>query len=111
MTWAGYALLSAASAGDSAEVSRLLSLGADPNTRDVLSGYTALHDAATAGHLAVVRCLVEHGAEIGDRRNTVYESPPRCCCRRRPGGGRGIPALTRGRPGGTSVRGRPAVAR
>ena len=71
----GLALLSASSAGDLSEVTRLLSLGADPNERDVLSGLTAVHNAAGAGHLAVVRCLVEHGADIEDRRNTVYESP------------------------------------
>ena len=64
-------LLDAARAGDTPTVRRLIAAGTDPNCRDILSGYTALHQAATAGHLDVVRLLVEAGAEITDRRNTV----------------------------------------
>ena len=46
-------LLEAAGVGDLGAVQRLLAEGTDPNTWDVLSGYTALVYAATAGHLEV----------------------------------------------------------
>lgn len=75
MTELDFALLDAAAAGDIAAIDRLLVAGANPNTRDILSGYTALHHAATAGHLPAVRILIERGADFGDRRNTVYASP------------------------------------
>jgi hypothetical protein len=69
------ALLDSVKRGDGDEVGWLLAAGADPNARDLLSGYTALHEAARGGHLGIVRALVEHGAAVGDRHNTVYESP------------------------------------
>jgi ankyrin repeat protein len=68
-------LLEAARKGDVAEVRGLLARGADPNARELLSGYTALHFAAVGGHLDVVRLLVESGARVDDRQNTVFESP------------------------------------
>jgi uncharacterized protein len=67
-------LLDAARTGDAPTVRRLLAAGTNPNCRDVLSGYTALHQGATAGHLEVVQMLVEAGAEITNRQNTVCES-------------------------------------
>jgi ankyrin repeat protein len=67
-------LLGAARAGDILTVRRLLSAGTNAHCRDILSGYTALHQAAISGHLEVVQLLVEAGAEIAERRNTVYES-------------------------------------
>jgi len=73
-----FALLNAASAGDVAEVQRLLDAGVSPKIRHILTGYTALHNAARAGHLVVVRLLVEQGADISDRYNTVCESPLAC---------------------------------
>ncbi len=34
-----------------------------------MNGYTALHEAAWSGHLAVVVFLVEHGAEVAVKDN------------------------------------------
>ena len=34
-----------------------------------LNGYTALHEAAWSGHIAVVVFLVEHGAEVAAKDN------------------------------------------
>jgi ankyrin repeat protein len=67
-------LLEAVRNGNLAEVRTLLARGADPNARELLSGYTALHFAAVGGHLDVVRLLVESGARVDDRQNTVFES-------------------------------------
>ena len=67
--------LDACGGGDAPELQRFLSAGWNPGCRDVLSGYTCLHLAATAGHLEVVRLLVEAGADIHDRRNTVESTP------------------------------------
>jgi hypothetical protein len=52
---------------------RIASLGV--NSRNVLNGYTTLHKAAIEGHLAVVKFLVASGADIGDCKNTVNETP------------------------------------
>lgn len=52
------------SLGDAEEVQILLNNGADPNTSDE-EGYSALHAAAENGHLAVVKILVDHGADVG----------------------------------------------
>jgi hypothetical protein len=68
-------LLDSVKRGDTDEVAALLAAGADPNVRDLLSGYSALHQAAGRGHLGVVRALVEGGARLDDRQNTVFESP------------------------------------
>ena len=48
----------------------LLATGPGVNARDE-AGFTALHDAALAGNAAVVRMLLEHGADInlGDKEN------------------------------------------
>ena len=45
------------------DVRTLLSLGADPNTRDNI-GNTPLHKAAIAGAVSKVRLLIDHGAEL-----------------------------------------------
>ena len=67
-------LLEAVRNGDLSTVRSLLARGADPNARESLSGYTALHFAAVGGHLDVVRLLVESGARVDDRQNTVLVS-------------------------------------
>ena len=56
------ALWWAARNGDTAEVERLVSAGADPNTADI-DGETPLHVAARAGHHNIVRVLLEHGSQ------------------------------------------------
>jgi uncharacterized protein len=59
---------------DDETVRDLLSHGTNPNHREVLSGYTPLHSAAAKGNLGIVRLLCDAGAEITDRRNTVFSS-------------------------------------
>ncbi|MEZ0345545.1 MAG: ankyrin repeat domain-containing protein [Infirmifilum sp.] len=53
----------AASRGDLREVKRLLDSGADPNTRDWLSGETPLHKAAANGQFDIAKLLLDHGAD------------------------------------------------
>eukprot|EP00118_Oscarella_pearsei_P010645 m.66451 g.66451 ORF g.66451 m.66451 type:complete len:599 (+) comp35388_c1_seq3:1179-2975(+) len=49
--------------GDLAEVTCLLSLGADPNAKDN-AGWTPLHEACAHGHLSVAEALVDSGAIV-----------------------------------------------
>lgn len=70
----------------------LLKHGANPNhfnqltDEGSLGGYTALHYAATNGHLEVVEALVLHGADINVKRvnpdGTSYPSTPLDCALR-----------------------------
>jgi len=53
----------AASSGDIEEVKRLISHGADVNTKNE-NGETPLHLAANGGHKAVVQLLIANGADI-----------------------------------------------
>ena len=55
-------LISAASNGNSHEVSRLLAQGADPNSRNS-DGYTPLMLASINGHFEVVKTLLKSGAD------------------------------------------------
>ena len=65
------ALVVASACGDSALVARLLVSGVDPNTCFALSGgNTALHIAATKGHITVIKLLVQAGANP-HARNTA----------------------------------------
>jgi ankyrin repeat protein len=56
-------LMDAVREGDAAEVQKLLELGVDIGRPDS-DGLTALHHAATNGHLRIVHLLVRHGAKI-----------------------------------------------
>lgn len=70
---AGYAGLHAAvAAGDQAAISRLLSGGADPNTRDG-HGRTPLHVAAFKKDHAALRALAKAGADVNALENDRYD--------------------------------------
>lgn len=56
-------LLDAAHAGDVGEVSSLLDIGVAVN-QELREGYTALHAAATRGHIQVVQLLLNSGASL-----------------------------------------------
>lgn len=59
----GEQLLQAAAQGDARRVRSLLGLGVDPDVRDA-AGWPALMRAGRAGHLEVVRLLVQAGADV-----------------------------------------------
>jgi ankyrin repeat protein len=69
------ALQLAAIAGKESAVTRLLTNGAEIESRDRTdrTGMTALHLAAKAGHMAVVQTLVERGADIEAGFETGWE--------------------------------------
>jgi ankyrin repeat protein len=50
----------------------LLSRGANPNAQNIEERTTPLHDAATAGNLAVVELLVKGGAKLETKNNVRY---------------------------------------
>jgi ankyrin repeat protein len=56
------------------EVRRLLSVGADVNTKDSISDTTPLHVACSRDHSQVVQALLEHGADI--EAKTVFDKTP-----------------------------------
>jgi hypothetical protein len=73
------ALALAAQHGHAEIVALLLEAGEDPgryNPPGAHAHSTPLHQAALAGHLDVVRVLVEHGARVGVR-DTVHDGTPR----------------------------------
>jgi hypothetical protein len=56
----------------------LLDAGENPNRYNPLGGHshaTPLHQAAGAGHMAVVRLLVEHGAKL-DQKDVLWHGTP-----------------------------------
>jgi ankyrin repeat protein len=61
-------LIEVAAENDLAEVSRLLSVGADANAKDNL-GETPLHWASKNGHSQAVIELLEHGADVNAKDN------------------------------------------
>lgn len=72
------ALALAAQHGHAAAVAVLLESGEDPNRYNPVGCHahsTPLHQAAVAGHIEVVRLLVERGARL-DIRDTLYEGTP-----------------------------------
>jgi hypothetical protein len=72
------ALALAAQLGRQEIVSLLLDAGEDPNRFNPAGNHahsTPLHQAALAGHLAVVRMLVEHGARL-DIQDTIWHGTP-----------------------------------
>lgn len=66
-------LLKAAANGDATAAQVALSSGASKDATTAF-GFTALHVAATKGHLAVVRLLIDAGADV-DRRDHHGISP------------------------------------
>ena len=68
----------AASAGDQAEVERLLAAGAEIHALDFYSS-TPLHEASHGGHLEVVRLLLKRGAEI-DMTDCFHSTPLHHAC-------------------------------
>ena len=71
--WIG--ILDASRDGDLNRVAELLKLGAEPDSPDIFSGYTPLHNAIAARDPAMVALLLDHGADIEHCNNTVGESP------------------------------------
>jgi hypothetical protein len=72
------ALALASQFGRAAIVALLLDAGEDPNRYNPArthSHSTPLHQAAAAGHLDVVRMLVEHGARL-DIKDTLWQGTP-----------------------------------
>src|SRR5262249_48781372 len=72
------ALALAAQHGNADIVRLLLDAGEDPNRYNLEGNHahsTPLHQAALAGHEAVVRLLVERGARL-DIKDTIYQSTP-----------------------------------
>jgi ankyrin repeat protein len=61
-------LIDAARENNLTEVSRLLSVGADANSKDD-DGETPLHWASMMGHVQVFKELVDHGADIEAKDN------------------------------------------
>jgi len=68
-------LFAAASAGDVGEIERLITLGANPNFRDVLNGGICLHNAVHKGDVAATRRLLEFGADPNIVTQNTYTSP------------------------------------
>jgi ankyrin repeat protein len=66
-------LLKAALEGDFPAVSAALQQGASKDATTEF-GFTALHVAPTAGHLVIVRLLIDAGADV-DRRDRYGVSP------------------------------------
>lgn len=64
-------LIRAAETGHLADVSRLLSKGADANARDK-NNYPALYFASYKGHKDVVAQLIDKGADVNAKGNTGY---------------------------------------
>jgi ankyrin repeat protein len=56
-------LMEAAAENNQLAVLRLLSVGADVNTKDSISGMTPLHKACYHEYLQVVQALLEHRAD------------------------------------------------
>ncbi len=63
-----------AEAGDLAGVKARIERGDDIDERRLI-GWTALHHAALAGHLEVVRTLIDAGANVNYRTVDTYRTP------------------------------------
>ena len=71
--WIG--ILDAARDGDIDRVRSFLDAGAEPDSPDILSGYTPLHNAISSGNVALVELLLDSGADVEHSKNTVYATP------------------------------------
>jgi ankyrin repeat protein len=56
-------LMTAVMADDTAEATKLIAKGADPNSRTSPSGWSALHYAARNGNVEIVQALLKAGAD------------------------------------------------
>ena len=63
------ALMTCARTGDADAVNALLAAGTDVQAKETSSGQTALMWATAEKHLAVVRTLIDHGADVRARSN------------------------------------------
>ena len=68
------ALRDAAERGDAEEVNRLLAAGV-PIDAATETGVTALHNAACEGHVAVVKVLLDKGANVDPKSTKNYMTP------------------------------------
>ena len=68
------ALWAAARAGDAKTLESILAKGVDPNANNEI-GITALWLAASKGHLAAVKALVKHKADVNTRDKIWYQTP------------------------------------
>ena len=71
--WLG--ILEASRNCDRQRVAELLELGAEPDSPDIFSGYTPLHNAICCRDSAMVMLLLDCGADIEHCNNTVGQSP------------------------------------
>ena len=69
------AILDASRDGNRKRVAELLDLGAEPDSPDIFSGYTPLHNAISARDAEMVTLLLDHGADNEHCNNTVGQSP------------------------------------
>ncbi|MEN6546537.1 MAG: ankyrin repeat domain-containing protein [Armatimonadia bacterium] len=67
----------AARDGDLDRVQDIMRTSPDVNVHDE-AGYTALHYAALGGHPAVMKCLLGHGAHLGNWRNAGLYTELQC---------------------------------
>ncbi|MFZ4507764.1 MAG: ankyrin repeat domain-containing protein [Fimbriimonas sp.] len=63
-------LMAAAFEGHARACRILLESGADLNLYDTDQGWSAVHDAVRGGHLAILRLLVAHGADVLEHERT-----------------------------------------
>ena len=71
----GQNLISAVASSDRSATERLLKAEANPNYRDVLDRFTALHRAIEIGDVEIVQLLLLNGADVQACDNDSYSSP------------------------------------
>lgn len=68
-------LLRAAQAADLNAMRRLLTEGADPNRRFLMSGFTCIHEAILRKNHDMARLLIEFGADLDHDDNANWQTP------------------------------------